>query len=108
MGVTVTTTLPGDGVNYPKQGDTVTIHYIGCLENGNKFDSSRDRGTPFKFKIDVGQVIRGWDKGIPQMSLGERSTLIITGDYAYGARGVAGLIPPNATLVFDVQLLQIN
>lgn len=95
----------GDGVNYPKSGDQVTMHYIGTLESGKKFDSSRDRGRPFQTQIGVGQVIRGWDEGIPQLSLGEKALLTITGDYAYGERGFPGRIPPNATLIVSISFL---
>lgn len=98
----------GDGANFPKPGDLVTIHYVGTLENGKKFDSSRDRGKPFQTNIGVGQVIKGWDEGIPQLSLGEKAILTIPGSKAYGDRGFPGLIPPNATLIFDVELLKIN
>ncbi|KAJ8101142.1 hypothetical protein POJ06DRAFT_281033 [Lipomyces tetrasporus] len=108
MGVTVTPIAPGNGVDFPKVGDTVSMHYVGTLENGKKFDSSRDRGKPFDTKIGVGRVIRGWDEGVPQLSLGEKARLTITGDYAYGSRGFPGLIPPNATLIFEVELLGIN
>ncbi len=75
------------------------MHYVGTLENGQKFDSSRDRGAPFQTVIGVGQVIRGWDEGVPQLSLGEKALLTISGDYAYGPRGIPGLIPGNATLL---------
>ncbi|KAL4889554.1 FK506-binding protein 1 [Aspergillus ambiguus] len=108
MGVTKTTIQPGDGQNFPKPKDVVTMHYTGRLLDGSKFDSSVDRGEPFRTPIGVGRVIRGWDEGVPQMSLGEKATLEITGDYAYGPQGFPGLIPPNATLVFEVQLLKIN
>ncbi|PVU86987.1 hypothetical protein BB559_006284 [Furculomyces boomerangus] len=108
MGFTKETTTPGDGKTFPKAGDKLTMHYTGTLENGKQFDSSRTRGSPFVFTIGKGQVIRGWDEGILEMSLGERSKLTITGDYAYGPRGYPGLIPPNATLIFDVELLKIN
>ena len=74
----------------------------------SKFDSSRDRGQPFSFTIGVGQVIKGWDEGVMQMSLGEKATLDITSDYGYGARGAGGVIPPNADLLFDVELIAIN
>merc|ERR1711976_884968 len=80
----------------------------GTLENGTKFDSSRDRGQPFQFKIGVGQVIRGWGEGVAQMSIGQRATLNIPSAMAYGSNGVAGAIPPNANLIFDVELLAIN
>ncbi|GAB5587054.1 FK506 binding protein proline rotamase rapamycin-binding protein [Umbelopsis nana] len=108
MGVTVETIKAGDGVNFPKKGDQVTIHYVGTLLDGTKFDSSRDRPEPFSCRIGVGQVIRGWDEGVPKISLGETAKLTATGDYAYGPRGFPGLIPPNATLVFEVELLKIN
>ncbi|CCG80942.1 FK506-binding protein [Taphrina deformans PYCC 5710] len=108
MGVTVKSQQPGDGSTYPKPGDKVTMHYTGTLENGKKFDSSVDRGQPFAVTIGVGQVIKGWDEGVPQMSLGEKAKLTISGDYAYGDRGYPGLIPPNATLIFDVHLLSVN
>lgn len=99
---------PGDGATFPKAGDLVTIHYTGTLENGQKFDSSVDRGSPFQCNIGVGQVIKGWDVGIPRLSVGEKARLTIPGSYAYGPRGFPGLIPPNATLVFDVELLKVN
>ncbi|KAK9468504.1 hypothetical protein V1512DRAFT_259660 [Lipomyces arxii] len=108
MGVTVDRISPGDGKTFPKVGDFVSMHYVGTLENGKKFDSSRDRGKAFQTKIGVGQVIKGWDEGVPQLSLGEKARLTITGDYAYGPRGFPGLIPPNATLIFEVELLKIN
>ncbi|GAX19801.1 FK506-binding protein 1 [Fistulifera solaris] len=109
MGVTKTTTKPGDGKTFPQTGDQLTMHYHGTLaSNGAKFDASRDRGRPFSFKIGIGQVIRGWDEGVAQMSLGEHATLHISSDYGYGTRGAGGVIPPNADLVFDVELLAIN
>lgn len=98
----------GDGKTFPSVGDTVTIHYTGTLENGKKFDSSRDRGKPFQCSIGVGQVIKGWDIGIPKLSVGTQAKLTIPGHEAYGPRGFPGLIPPNATLVFDVELLGVN
>lgn len=76
--------------------------------NGQKFDASRDRGRPFQFTIGIGQVIKGWDTGVMQMSLGEKAMLRITSDFGYGARGAGGVIPPNADLNFEVELLQIN
>ncbi|AZQ74339.1 FKBP-type peptidyl-prolyl cis-trans isomerase [Streptomyces luteoverticillatus] len=108
MGVTREIIEPGDGVNFPKKGDTVTMHYTGVLTNGQKFDSSHDRNEPFKTPIGIGKVIKGWDEGVPQMSLGERARLTITPDYAYGSGAVGKIIPPNATLIFDVELLKIN
>ncbi|KAF5339353.1 hypothetical protein D9611_009859 [Ephemerocybe angulata] len=108
MGVKVETVKQGDGNAFPKRGDTVVVHYVGTFSNGKKFDSSRDRGTPFETLIGVGQVIKGWDEGIPQMSLGETAILTVTPDYAYGARGQAPVIPGDSTLVFEVELLRIE
>ncbi|KAF7722269.1 FK506 binding protein proline rotamase rapamycin-binding protein [Apophysomyces ossiformis] len=108
MGVTVETISPGDGDNFPKPGDKVSMHYVGTLTNGKKFDSSRDRGAPFETQIGVGRVIKGWDEGVPQLSLGQKARLICSPDYAYGPRGIPGVIPPNATLIFEVELLDIN
>ena len=109
MGFQVDTIVPGDGKTFPKPGDTVDMHYVGKLQsNGNKFDSSRDRGQPFRTRIGVGQVIRGWDEGVQQLSLGQKANLICSPDYAYGARGFPPIIPPNSTLVFEVELLAIN
>jgi len=107
MGVKVETISPGDGKTFPQKGQKLQMHYCGTLENGQKFDSSRDRGQPFECKIGVGQVIRGWDEGVTQMSLGQRAKLTITPDYGYGAAGAGGVIPPNATLIFDVELIKI-
>ncbi|KAL4933865.1 FKBP-type peptidyl-prolyl cis-trans isomerase [Aspergillus undulatus] len=108
MGVEVQRLSPGDGVNFPKKGDHVTMHYVGTLADGSKFDSSRDRGSPFVTAIGVGRVIKGWDEGVPQLSVGEKANLICTPDYAYGAGGFPPVIPPNATLKFEVELIKIN
>lgn len=97
----------GDGVT-PKPGQTVVVHYTGTLENGTKFDSSRDRGQPFKFNIGKGEVIKGWDEGVITMKVGGERKLTIPPDLGYGSRGAGGVIPPNATLLFDVELLGIE
>mmetsp|Transcript_7359 Transcript_7359/g.20442 ORF Transcript_7359/g.20442 Transcript_7359/m.20442 type:complete len:117 (+) Transcript_7359:78-428(+) len=109
MGVTKRTLRPGDGVTFPSANDHLTMHYVGTLaSDGSQFDSSIKKGRPFRFTIGIGKVIRGWDEGVAQMSLGEKAVLEITSDYGYGRRGAGGVIPPNADLVFEVELLEIN
>lgn len=99
---------PGSG-DSPEPGETVAVHYTGWLEDGTKFDSSLDRGTPFSFPIGTGQVISGWDEGLATMQVGGKRRLIIPPELAYGETGAgSGLIPPNATLIFDVELLEIR
>lgn len=89
-------------------GKTISVHYTGWLENGTKFDSSVDRGRPFSFILGRGQVIQGWDKGVIGMKVGGKRKLTIPSDMGYGTRGAPPVIPPNATLVFDVELLDVK
>ena len=88
-----------------EKGHTVSVHYTGTLENGQKFDSSRDRGEPISFVLGSGQVIQGWDQGIQGLRVGDKAQLTIPSDLAYGPRGIPGVIPGGATLVFDVELM---
>ena len=98
---------PGEGDSC-KSGDHISVHYTGWLTNGKKFDSSVDRNDPFDFQLGVGQVIPGWDQGVEGMLVGGKRKLTIPSDLAYGPIGAGGLIPPNATLVFEVELLAIK
>jgi len=98
---------PGQGQE-AKAGDRVTVHYVGTLTDGKKFDSSRDRGKGFTFELGKGQVIKGWDRGVAGMKIGGMRKLTIPSDLAYGSRGFPPVIPADATLVFEVELLQIG
>lgn len=103
----ITDTQAGTG-DEAQEGMMVTVHYTGTLTDGTKFDSSLDRGTPFSFKLGSGQVIKGWDQGIKGMKVGGKRSLVIPPDMAYGDRGAGGVIPPGATLKFDVELLSVQ
>jgi FKBP-type peptidyl-prolyl cis-trans isomerase len=98
---------PGTGP-VAQAGSPVKVHYTGWLPNGFKFDSSRDAGEPFSFALGEGNVIAGWDEGVAGMRVGGRRRLVIPPELGYGARGAGGVIPPNATLVFDVELLEVR
>jgi peptidylprolyl isomerase len=110
-GLQITDSVAGTGVS-PKTGQTCVMHYTGWLyvngAKGKKFDSSVDRGQPFEFPIGTGRVIKGWDEGVATMKVGGKRTLIIPPALGYGASGAGGVIPPNATLVFDVELLGVK
>jgi peptidylprolyl isomerase len=110
-GLQVQDTKVGTGAS-PKTGQTCVMHYTGWLyqngQKGKKFDSSLDRGEPFEFKIGTRQVIAGWDQGVATMKVGGKRTLIIPPELGYGARGAGGVIPPNATLMFEVELLDVK
>lgn len=97
----------GEG-DIAEAGHMVTVHYTGWLTDGNKFDSSKDRNDPFRFKLGASQVIRGWDEGVAGMKIGGTRKLTIPPQLGYGAQGAGGVIPPNATLVFEVELLGID
>lgn len=106
-GLIIETQATGNGP-IAKSGDKVSVHYTGWLTNGTKFDSSRDRNEPFNFRLGAGQVIPGWDEGVAGMQPGGKRRLTVPAHLAYGARGAGGVIPPNAVLIFDVELLAIQ
>jgi len=110
-GLQMTDTQVGTGAQ-PKQGQTAVVHYTGWLydkgQKGKKFDSSVDRGQPFEFPVGAGRVIKGWDEGVASMKVGGKRTLVIPPQLGYGERGAGGVIPPNATLIFDVELLGVK
>ena len=108
MGLKIETTQEGSGEQMVTSGDMISVHYTGKLENGTVFDSSVERGTPFEFQIGQGMVIAGWEQGLLGMKVGEKRTLTIPAEMGYGSRGAAGVIPPNATLIFDVELISIK
>ena len=108
MGIEVQTLVLGDGQNYPTRGNTVIVHYIGKLQDGTKFDSSRDRNEPFEFILGAGQVIRGWEEAAASLTKGQIIKLICPPDYAYGVQGFPPIIPSNATLIFEVELIDFK
>lgn len=105
-GLIIEELVEGDGA-IATAGQTVSVHYTGWLTDGTKFDSSKDRNEPFEFALGKGWVIRGWDEGVQGMKIGGTRKLTIPADLGYGARGAGGVIPPNATLVFEVELLDL-
>ena len=107
MGLQIEDLRPGTGAE-ASAGKTVTVHYVGTLTNGTKFDSSRDRGKGFSFKLGAGQVIKGWDQGVAGMKIGQLRKLTVPPELAYGTRGFPPVIPPNSTLVFEVELLEVK
>jgi len=107
MGLEIEDLRPGTGAE-ARAGNSVTVHYVGTLTDGSKFDSSRDRGEGFTFKLGAGQVIKGWDQGVAGMKVGQLRKLTIPPELAYGARGFPPVIPPSSTLVFEVELLAVK
>ncbi|EIM24078.1 peptidyl-prolyl cis-trans isomerase [Wallemia mellicola CBS 633.66] len=108
MPATLETIRPGDGVNKPQPGNTITMHYHGTLEDGSVFDSSYRRGQPFSSPIGVGRLIKAWDQCVPQMTKGEKAIITATHDVAYGETGFPPVIPARATLKFEVELIDFK
>jgi peptidylprolyl isomerase len=106
-GLTYIITKKGDGARV-KAGDEVMVNYTGLLTNGQKFDSSLDRREPFSFTVGAGMVIKGWDEGLQKLSVGDHAALIIPSTIGYGSRGAGGVIPPDATLIFIIEVLGVN
>ncbi|EGS17503.1 uncharacterized protein CTHT_0068320 [Thermochaetoides thermophila DSM 1495] len=107
-GLQIEVKAEGKGTRETQRGDNIDVHYKGTLTDGTKFDSSYDRGTPLNFTVGAGQVIKGWDEGLLGMKIGEKRKLTIAPHLAYGSRGVGGVIPPNATLIFETELVGIK
>ncbi|XP_076003838.1 peptidyl-prolyl cis-trans isomerase FKBP1A-like [Genypterus blacodes] len=107
MGLDIETLQAGDGKTFPQKGQTVTMHFNAMLANGNKFETSRNE-QPRKFKLGLGEVIRVWDETLAQMSVGQRVKVTCTHDYAYGTKGRYPLVPPSATLMYDLELLEVE
>jgi len=107
--IEIQTITAGDGKNFPKAGQQATVHYVGTFpDSGDKFDSSRDKNKPFTFKVGAGQVIKAWDEVVPQLSLGQKVYFVAPYTKAYGERGFPGVIPPKASLAFEVELLSFK
>ncbi len=107
-GLTIIVLAEGHGDRVAKAGDTVTVNYVGTLEDGKQFDASADHGGPFTFPLGESKVIAGWDEGVAGMKIGEKRKLIVPSKLAYGKEGAGGVIPPNATLIFEVELVGIQ
>ncbi|KKP48225.1 MAG: Peptidyl-prolyl cis-trans isomerase [Candidatus Woesebacteria bacterium GW2011_GWA1_33_30] len=106
-GLEIKDLVVGTGIK-ATSGKVVSVHYTGTLTNGTKFDSSKDRGTPFEFNLGAGEVIQGWDLGVTGMKIGGKRMLTIPPELGYGVQGAGGVIPPNATLIFEVELLEVK
>ena len=108
MGLEIETKVLGDGKNYPSSGHTIIAHFTGKLDDGTKFDSSRDRNEPFSFILGAGQVIRGWEEVVGKMSKGQLVLMTCTHEYGYGAHGNPPIIPPNEKLTFEIELIDFK